>query len=62
MAEQGSGKGDTPGRSRYVIELQSLPNIPDEIVRLRQLLKKAGRRYGFKCVTYREVKEGEATK
>jgi hypothetical protein len=56
MAEQGSGKGDSPRRSRYVIELESLPNIPDEIVRLRQLLKKTGRRYGFRCVTYREIK------
>ena len=52
-----------PDPPTFLIRLRALPNRggPDPIVRLRRLLKVAGRSFGFRAVEVRPVKGTEPT-
>lgn len=48
----------TQARPRFLLELEALPGLegePDAIIRLRALLKAAGRRWRFRCLSVCEV-------
>lgn len=48
--------------TRYVLTFQSTKSTVPEIVRLRQMLKAALRRFAFKCVDMQELPDTDKKK
>jgi hypothetical protein len=46
-------------RPIYIIHLQPTPDCTDSVKAIRELLKRAWRSWGLKCLTIRELKEGD---